>query len=223
MGDGNYVLEIILLAMVAGFIILRLRSVLGRRTGEEPTRPLPPARPGTEDEKVVALSDRNRRTDATEPAAAKDGPGAAGLRQIKLADPKFDAAEFIDGAKAAYEIIVKAFAGGDVAALKPLLNQEVYDNFRRAIEQRKHDGQRLESTLVGIKRVDLLEADLKGRMAEITVKFVAELINATYDADDKVIAGNANAVDEVNDIWTFARDIRSSDPNWFLAATSVPS
>ena len=223
MGDGNYVLEIILLAMVAGFIILRLRSVLGRRTGEEPTRAAPPVRPGAEDEKIVALPDRSRRPDAAEPAATKDGPGAQGLRQIKLADPKFDATDFIDGAKGAYEIIVKAFAGGDLATLKPLLKPEVYDNFRRAIEQRKQDGQRLETTLVAIKRVDLLEADLKGRMAEITVKLTAELINATYDAEGKVIAGNANAVDEVSDIWTFARDIRSSDPNWFLAATSVPS
>jgi predicted lipid-binding transport protein (Tim44 family) len=222
MSDGNYVLEIILLAMVAGFIILRLRSVLGRRTGNEPPRPSPPARPGPEEDKVIALPDRNRRPDGAE-AAMPSGPAGAGLRQIKLADPRFDVNDFIAGAKAAYEMIVTAFAAGDLATLKPLLNQEVFDNFRRAIEQRKAAGQRLETRLVGIKRVDLLEAELKGRTAEVTVKFVSELINATYDADNKVVAGNAGAVDEVTDIWSFARDIRSSDPNWFLAATSTPS
>ncbi|HUN50021.1 MAG TPA: Tim44/TimA family putative adaptor protein [Candidatus Sulfotelmatobacter sp.] len=222
MSDGNYVLEIILLAMVAGFIILRLRSVLGRRTGNEPPRPAPPVRPGPEEDKIVALPDRSRRPDVAEPAAPS-GPAGAGLRQIKLADPKFDVNDFISGAKAAYEMIVTAFAAGDLATLKPLLNQEVFDNFRRAIEQRKAAGQRLETRLVGIKRVDLLEAELKGRTAEVTVKFVSELINATYDTDNKVVAGNAGAVDEVTDIWSFARDIRSSDPNWFLAATSTPS
>jgi predicted lipid-binding transport protein (Tim44 family) len=223
MGDGNYLLEIILLAMVAGFIILRLRSVLGRRTGHEPPRTAPPLRPAADDEKIVALPDRSRRGEAAEPAPSNEGPAAIGLRQIKLADPSFDAADFIAGAQAAYQMIVKAFAAGDLSALKPLLSQEVYDNFRRAIEQRKAEGHRLETTLVGIKRVELLEADLKGRSAEITVKFVSELINVTYDAENKVIAGNASAVDEVTDIWSFARDTRSRDPNWLLAATSVPS
>jgi predicted lipid-binding transport protein (Tim44 family) len=120
-------------------------------------------------------------------------------------------------------LIVTAFAAGDLPALRPLLSDEVYDNFRRAIEQRKADGHKLETTLVGIKRLDVLEADVKGRTAEVTVKFVAELINVTRDAAGTIVSGNANAAEEVTDIWTFARDTKASDPNWQLVATSVPA
>jgi predicted lipid-binding transport protein (Tim44 family) len=224
MGDGSYVLDIVLLAMVAGFIILRLRSVLGRRTGQEPPpRPVPAPPRAKDEDKVVALPDRARRVEAAEAAAAAADPTHAALTRVKLADPRFETEDFLAGAKAAYELIVTAFAAGDLPALRPLLSDEVYDNFRRAIEQRKADGHKLETTLVGIKRVDVLEADVKGRTAEVTVKFVAELINATRDAAGNMISGNANAVDEVTDIWTFARDTRASDPNWQLAATSVPA
>jgi predicted lipid-binding transport protein (Tim44 family) len=224
MGDGSYVLDIVLLAMVAGFIILRLRSVLGRRTGQEPPpRPVPAPPRAKDEDKVVALPDRARRVEAAEAAAAAVDPTHAALTRVKLADPRFETEDFLAGAKAAYELIVTAFAAGDLPALRPLLSDEVYDNFRRAIEQRKADGHKLETTLVGIKRVDVLEADVKGRTAEVTVKFVAELINATRDAAGNMVSGNANAVDEVTDIWTFARDTRASDPNWQLAATSVPA
>lgn len=227
MSDAN-VLEILLLAMVAGFIILRLRSVLGRRTGHEPPpKPLTmgqdrpaadrSAQPKAGDDRVVALPDRTRR----EPNEAQRPTGEALLGRLAAADPRFDTKQFLAGAKAAYEMIVTAFATGNRGALRPLLNDDVYQNFARAIDSRDKAGQKLETTLISIKRTDIVDVEIKGRTAEVTVKFVAEMVNATRDSSGAVVGGNPNAVDEVTDIWTFARDVRSSDPNWLLVATST--
>jgi predicted lipid-binding transport protein (Tim44 family) len=225
MGDGFNYLDILLLAMVAGFVLLRLRSVLGRRTGHE----RPPATLGEreveEEGKVVALPERNRRP-APEAAAAEKlagGPAAAGLTRIQVADRSFDPKGFVEGAKAAYELVVTAFAAGDRTALKPLLSKDVFGDFDHAIGEREAAGHRQETTLVGIKSAEIVDADLKGRIAEVTIRFVSEIINATRAADGSVVAGNPNAVDQVTDVWTFARDTRSSDPNWTLIGTSAPA
>lgn len=227
MGDGFQFLDVILLAMVAAFVLLRLRSVLGRRTGHHQQRPESrfPA-PEGKDDKVVVLPDRTTRTDGEGPAEKgplAGGPAAAGLTRIGMADRSFDAGEFLEGAKAAYEMIVTAFAAGDVKALRPLLSSEVFGDFSRAIKEREDRGQKQETTLVGIKAAEIVEADLKGRTAEVTIRFVSELVNATRDAEGNVVAGNPNAVDQVTDVWTFARDLRSRDPNWTLVATSEPA
>lgn len=225
MGDGFNVLEILLLAMVAGFIVLRLRSVLGRRTGAEPRRPPvngpggnPPAgerAPGN----VIPLP--GRPTPAPE---TFEGPAAAGLTKIRGADPAFDPGEFLNGAKGAYEMIVTAFAKGDIGTLRALLGDEVYRSFAAAIEDRQKRGETHETTLVGIKEAEIVEADVTGtRMAEVTVRFVSELVNATRDKEGQLIGGNPNAVEETIDIWTFARNLRSSDPNWQLIATATPA
>lgn len=229
MGDGFNVLEILLLAMVAGFIVLRLRSVLGRRTGAEPRRPplngagngpannQPAAErpPGN----VISLPGR--------PASAQEtfeGPAAAGLTKIRGIDPAFNAGEFLNGAKGAYEMIVTAFAKGDIGTLRSLLGDEVYRSFAAAIEDREKRGETHETTLVGIKEAEIVEADVTGsRMAEVTVRFVSELVNATRDKAGQLIGGNPNAVEETIDIWTFARNLRSSDPNWQLIATATPA
>lgn len=226
MGDGFQFLDVILLAMVAAFVLLRLRSVLGRRTGHHQQRPESrfPA-PESKDDKVVVLPDRTARADGEGPVAGPlaGGPAAAGLTRIGMADRSFDAAEFLEGAKAAYEMIVAAFAAGDVKELRPLLSSDVFGDFSRAIKEREERGQKQETTLVGIKAADIVEADLKGRTAEITVRFASELVNATRDAEGNVVAGNPNAVDQVTDVWTFARDLRARDPNWTLVATSEPA
>jgi len=221
MGDGFNVLEILLLAMVAGFIVLRLRSVLGRRTGAEPRRPPMAGQPGAERApgNVIPLPGR--------PAPAPEtfeGPAAAGLGKIRSADPAFNPGDFLNGAKGAYEMIVTAFAKGDIATLRSLLGDEVYRSFAAAIEQRQGRGETQETTLVGIKEAEIVEADVTGsRMAEVTVRFVSELVNATRDKAGQLIAGNPNAVEETIDIWTFARNLRSSDPNWQLIATATPA
>jgi len=225
MGEGFHFLDIILIAMVAGFIILRLRSVLGRRTGHEPPpRPAAPLPAKRDDDNVVALPERIRREEVVEAAPAAAGsPLAAGIGRIKAVDRSFDTADFAAGAKGAYEMIVTAFASGDAPVLRPLLAPDVFASFNQAINDRKSKGEHQETTLVSIKQAEILEADLKGRMAEVTIKFVAELINVTRDSAGKVVAGDPNAVEDVTDIWTFSRDTRSGDPNWVLIGTSAPN
>ena len=229
MGEGFQFLDIILFALVAGFLILRLRSVLGRRDGHESRNPDPfSARPKPEpaDDKVVPLPERNGRSADAPPAepasaGAPKSPLEAGLTQIGIADPRFDPQEFVSGARIAFELILTAFASGDREALKPLLSPEVYGNFDESIRHRQAAGQRLETKLVSLKSCDIAEAYMAGRTAHVTVKFVSEQISALYDAGGIVVENNPTHITEVTDFWTFARDTRSSDPNWALVATGT--
>lgn len=214
MQDG--LLDIILLACVAGFILLRLRSVLGKRTGFEKR---PEQRPADDGDKVVPLPDRRRAPDPPVTGSTT----AASLARIKLADPAFDEAEFVDGAKAAYEMIVTAFARGDMATLQAMLAPEVYSGFAQAIAEREKAGHKLETIVNTIKSATLTEAELKGSVAEVTVKFVSELVNVTRNAEDQVVDGSPGAVEDVTDVWTFSRDTRSKDPNWTLIGTQAPA
>jgi predicted lipid-binding transport protein (Tim44 family) len=233
MGDGFQFIDIILFALVAGFLILRLRSVLGRRDGHQSRAPDPFVQPPTQDrpdDGGVRLPERNDRP-AEAPRLAQPEPTAttgagsveAGLAQIKTADPRFDADEFVSGARIAFELILHAFAAGDIDTLKPLLSAEVFANFQRSIRDRQAAKHRLETKLVAIKSAEVLEAYMAGRTAHVTVKFVSEQISATYDeTSGAVIEGDPNVAIEVTDYWTFARDTRSPDPNWILVATGSP-
>lgn len=227
--EGVPFFDIIFFAMVAAFLILRLRSVLGRRTGNERRRPpglgrhapetgrADASRSDVSQDNVVALPDRSKPL----PVRASS-PAAAGLAEIQSADPNFDGEQFIQGAKMAFEMIVTAFANGDRDTLRPLTSGEVFANLERAMRQREKAGHSFDSTLVGIKGVEIVEAELDGREARITVKFVSEQVNVTRDAEGAIVSGSASTIDEVTDIWTFARDIRSRDPNWLLVATRTP-
>lgn len=225
MGDGIQFLDIIFFAMVAGFIFLRLRSVLGRRTGNERQRPdgygLGP-RPKQADDNVVALPDRGGRpgprTEAEAKLWADDSPVGAGLTQIKIADHRFEPASFLEGARQAYEMIVSAFAKGDRETLRMLLADDVYENFVAAIEEREGQGQSLETTITAIKSADIAEARLDGKQAEVAVKFVSDMVSVTRDAAGEPVGAPAKER-EVADIWTFGRDTSASDPNWQLVAT----
>lgn len=224
MGDG-FILDIIFFAMVAGFIFLRLRSVLGRRTGNErppPSDALGGKRPQERaDDNVVALPDRAGRPPARSADAklwAEDSPIGAGLTQIKIADHTFEPATFLEGAKQAYEMIVASFAKGDRETLRMLLADEVFENFSGAIDEREKLGQTLETTITRIKQADMAEARLDGRTAEITVKFVSDMVSVTRDASGEAVGGPARER-EVTDVWTFARDTSAKDPNWLLVAT----
>ena len=128
---------------------------------------------------------------------------------------------FLKGARAAYEIIVTAFAEGNRKTLKDLLSREVYDGFAGAISERESRGEQIDQSFVGIKSADIVEAELKNGMAQVTVKFVSELISATRDKAGEVIAGDPKRIKEVTDIWTFAREVASRDPNWKLIATQA--
>ena len=228
MGDGIQFLDIIFFAMVAGFIFLRLRSVLGRRTGNE--RPRPDAirlgrRAESGDDNVVALPERGGRPVPSEAEAklwAEDSPVGAGLTQIKIADPHFEPAVFLDGAKQAYDMIVVAFAKGDRETLGMLLAEEVRDNFIAAIEERERQGHTLETMIAAIKQADIVEARLDGKQAEITVKFVSDMVSVARDAAGEPVGGSGGER-EVTDIWTFGREMGSKDPNWLLVATQSAS
>lgn len=219
--------DIIIFAMIAAFLVLRLRSVLGRRTGTEQRR-ADPFRPGPAEpagEKVIPLPDRAGRKPAETielPPAAKGAPLEAGLAQIHVADPGFTIDGFAGGAKVAFEMIVDGFARGDRKALRPLLNDTVFEHFSAAIKAREDAEQNHETTLVSIKSADIVEAQMDGRTAFVTIKFVSEQVNLTRDKDGNLVDGNPRHVAEISDIWTFARNTRSHDPNWTLVETRSP-
>lgn len=226
MGDSFAYLDIVLLAMVAAFLIYRLRSALGRRTGNEKQRPDPfrPEETATRRQPATVaprpLPERAAAVERPAPEAPEpSGPIADGLRQIAAADPAFTADWFMAGARKAFTQIVEAFAKGDMQALRPLLNDDVYGNFAAAIEARNRAGETLETALVGVKSADILEARLNGRAAYIAVKFISEQVNVTRNRAGEVIEGDPVRVVTIIDIWTFARDVRSRDPNWNLVAT----
>ncbi|MGE0211695.1 MAG: Tim44/TimA family putative adaptor protein [Parvibaculaceae bacterium] len=229
-------LNLIILA-VAVVVLWRLRSVLGTRTGHERRYdPFPPAETGdkrslpTGEDKVIPMPGR-KPAEAPRPVAeaepepvwkgvAPEGSALAqGLEAIAAEDPEFKPREFLEGAKIAYEMIVTAFAEGDLKALKSLLTPVVYEGFEDAIAAREKAGETLESKLVGIDGTEIVGAALDGRRASVTVKFRSQTIRATRDAKGEVIDGDPLHVDAMTDVWTFERDIRSSDPNWSLADT----
>jgi predicted lipid-binding transport protein (Tim44 family) len=230
MSDGFAYLDILFFAMVAAFIAFRLRNVLGRRTGHERRRtdpvagrPAPVVRAG---DKVVPLPDRNG---PTPPVAAGEDPGIAdvtdgalkaGLTQIRLADPSFDLDGFLQGARAAFGMVVEAFGKGDRAALRPLLADGLHGQFSRAIDDRERQQQSLTTELVSVRAAEVTGASMRGTRARVSVRFVSEQINVTRDAAGEVVDGDPKAIVEVTDLWTFERDTRARDPNWELAETA---
>lgn len=216
---------------LAVFVIFKLRSVLGTRTGEErPPRDLFERRPSDDQanaSNVVPMPNRaaapapapvdpQQAVDAVVPA---DSPARAGLTAIMQADPSFAPDQFIGGARAAYEMIVMAFANGDRRTLKDLLAEDVYEGFARAISDREALGQKVETQFVSIDKAEISDALLRARNAQVTVRFASKLITATRDQAGQVVDGSAEKVMDVIDIWTFARDVSARDPNWRLMAT----
>jgi len=236
MRDVFDIYTIIFLAL-AVFIFLRLRSVLGQRTGRErppydPYSAREPVRPASE--KVVALPSRTAETAAPKPAEPVETPAdrwkgiaepgsaiAGGLDAISGADANFDAKHFLTGARAAYEMIVNAYADGDRRTLKNLLARDVYDGFEGAISEREKRGEKVETRFVSIDGAEITAAELRGRNAQVTVRFQSKLVSVTRDKDGNVIDGNADKLTDITDVWTFSRDITSRDPNWKLLATEA--
>jgi len=227
MEQGN-IFDLIIIGLLAAFLIYRLRSVLGRRTGHErPPNPFP----GQAEDNVVPLPDRSRDQandveddldiDVADGDQSADGV-QAGLRQIRSADPQFDADDFAGGASAAFEMIVGAFSAGDKSSLRPLLNDQVFSNFSAAIDTREASGETLETTFVGMRSADIVHAELQARTALVTIRFVSEQINVVRNSDGQIIDGAPSATEEITDLWTFARNTRSRDPNWTLIATEAP-
>jgi len=245
--DGKIDAVTLIFLVLAVVVFLKLRSVLGRRTGQEESR-IERYRAQREasqrngkvpaQEKVVTLPRRERDEYETAPMAdnskvrsdleervkglAGDNTSiATGLLAIVDADPSFDPDQFLKGARAAYEIIVTAFAEGNRKTLKDLLSRDVHDGFVGAIAERESRGEQVDQSFVGIKGADIVEAELKSGVAQVTAKFVSELISATRDRAGEVITGDPKRIKEVTDIWTFAREVSSRNPNWKLIATQA--
>lgn len=216
---------------LAVFVIFRLRSVLGQRTGHEkpPYDPFrkPDAPLEGQPSNVIPMPQARPAAEAADPAAALKGiaapgtPVAQGLAQLMAADDTFDPRQFVSGARAAYEMIVLAFARGDRAALKDLLSKDVFDSFEAAIAGREQRGETVETTFVSIDRAEVVEAELKNVSMQVTMKFASKLITATRNASGAVIDGSADQIADLIDVWTFAREARSRDPNWRLVSTEA--
>jgi predicted lipid-binding transport protein (Tim44 family) len=233
-GSNDLILTLVFLGL-AVFVIIKLRAVLGTRTGferppevvrrEMEERQKPPAqqdnvvtfpngpKPGTADQPEMTQADRWKDV------AAAGTPLATGLDAVLQADPTFDPKEFVGGAKGAYEMIVQAYAKGDRKTLKNFLAKDVFDGFAGAINDRETRGETSETTFVSIDKANLIGAEMRDKLAHVTVSFGSKLITVIRDKNGVVVDGSAEKIADVNDVWTFARDVTTRDPNWKLVAT----
>jgi predicted lipid-binding transport protein (Tim44 family) len=240
---SNY--DIILIGLVAVFLILRLRAVLGKRTGNErpPTTrdpftppPQPPAgsTPRIGDAPTQSGNDNviplpNAAPAQPRPSLSVNAPGgirstvlpgaSTGVAAIHAADPSFDPLTFTGGARAAFTTIVEAFAKGDSQPLRSLLDGPTFASFEAAIRGRNERREKAETTLIGFEASDIAAAELQGSVAQVTVRFVSEQINVVRNAEGQIAEGNPNEVQKVVDLWAFRRDTKSGDPNWQLVKT----
>jgi predicted lipid-binding transport protein (Tim44 family) len=216
---NSSLLSLLVLAGIAIFLILRLRSVLGTREGfeKEPmTRPAPSDDRRRDFEVIEGGPDRDI-TDHVE-----DGSdNAKALAAMKLAESDFSVSEFLQGARSAYEMILMSFEHGEVDELRPFLADDVMETFESVIRQREEQGLRIEASFVGIRELVLETAtfDRDTAIGEITVRFVGELTSVVKNADGEVIEGDPNEIKRQRDVWTFAREMGADDPNWELVAT----
>ncbi|ARO15703.1 transporter Tim44 family protein [Ketogulonicigenium robustum] len=213
------IIQILVLAAIAIFLILRLRSVLGTRDGfEKPIAQVPPeeAKKRPDLEVIEGGPDRDITDHVAEGSAT-----ALILGEIKKAEPSFNLREFLTGARGAYEMILMAFERGDIESVRAFIAPQVYDAFHAVIEERKAKGLKIEANFIGIRDIGLQDAafDSQTREAELDVRFVAELTSVVRDAGGKVIEGADGAAKRQKDVWTFARKVGSDDPNWVLVAT----
>ena len=224
MGEGFAFFDVIIFAMLAGYLVFQLRRVLGKRTGHQQRRPNAFARKqeeGADNDNVVALPDRTQQDIPEEDAALADME-LSGQTQLKTLDPSFDPREFVQGAKAAFEWIVAAFARGDRETLQNLLGPSLYQDFESAIQDREEQGETLETTVSSIKSASIEEVRVDGHIATITIEFVSDQVKVVRDSDGTVTEGDPHRIETLTDIWVFSRDIRSRNPNWHLIGTRDP-
>ena len=222
-------IDLIVLAMIAGFIVLRLFSVLGRRTGHEPQRdgsapqsfPRRPGEPAQDQaaDNVVRIPMPRRAREADIEPAYQGTPLEPGLVKLKIADPSFSPDGFLSGATSAFEMVVGAYAKKDTDTLKPLLSPDVYSQFSSAIQEREDRGETLETEIILLKPAKIEAIDVQNGRAQIDVRFQSEQVNIVKNAKGEVVEGDKDRVESVTDVWTFARDANSRDPNWVLVAT----
>lgn len=216
-------MEILFFAALTGYMIFRLWSLLGKRTGFE--APPPSSRPEKDADNVVALpvpSQKKREFQEEAPSPSDLKPFIVqGVKEIQAADPIFHLDSFLDGAVTAFEMIVEAFAAGDKGTLKPLLSPSVFKSFTGALQDREEAEQTVETKIVGLKDPEVINIGIKGKQEQITLKFISEQITVTKDAEGKILDNPAHLSLVMNDIWTFSRPIGSKNPNWILVATRI--
>jgi predicted lipid-binding transport protein (Tim44 family) len=236
--SDSFDITTVIFALLALFVLFKLKTVLGARTGNERPPYDPFARqkrediapqPNSEGGNVVRLpgsASQSGVKESTEPAANRwerygDQKAWPGLNDIQKADSGFQAQSFVDGAKAAYEVIISAFASGDKKTLRDLLANDVYEGFASAIAARESRGEKIETSFVSMEKTMIDDAQLRGNVAQVTVRFVSKLITVTRDRTNNVVDGNPDKVVDITDVWTFSRDAKSRDPNWKLIATET--
>lgn len=241
--SGNIDILTLIALLVTVFVVIKLRGALGRSTPDEDQARYDrqakarEAREQAAGDKVVTLP--RRQQEATDHTDQDDEPektaeerlelraatilpdAQAQLLKIAENDSSFDAEHFSSGAKQAYEMIVTAYAEGNREMLSNLLSQDVFEGFATAMDDRDTRGEKVDQSFVGINKCDIIDAELAGSDASVTLKFVSQLITATIDSAGAVISGDSQKVQEVTDIWTFARDLAADDPNWRLVATQA--
>jgi predicted lipid-binding transport protein (Tim44 family) len=215
---GGFPIDLVLFGMIAAFLVLRLRSILGRRTGfERQQMHPPPAGPGVAPGPVI---EGKAEPSPAAPARAVPDPASVlgqTLARMHTIDRNFDPARFLDGAEKAFRMIVAAFAHGDRNTLRPLLSDETYRGFDQALAARETAGQQQESEIRGMETVAIEDATLRGTVADVTVRFVSDQISLTRDGQGHIMMGT-DAVTEITDLWTFERDLATQDPTWRLVA-----
>lgn len=215
---GSGIIQLLVLAGIAIFLILRLRSVLGTREGfEKPAAPQPSLGNGRDKFEVIEGGPDADITDHV-----KEGsPQARALSEMKGAEPNFNVSEFLTGARGAYEMILMAFEKGDMDQIKPFLSDDVFESFSDVVEDRKKQGLSVEATFIGVRELALNDAqfDSATGQGEVTVRFVGELTSVVRNEAGDIIEGNPKEVKRQKDVWTFARKMGADDPNWLLVAT----
>ena len=219
--QGGFPIDLILFAMVAAFLVLRLRSVLGKRQGFE----RPPQTPGVPDARTARaegvaeeIAPARSASGARRTLPAMQSPVGQSISRIVAADPSFDPNGFLDGAEGAFRMIVGAFAQGDRQTLRALLSDETYSGFEQAVAGRETAGESQRTEIRSMHELALEGAELRGSVADVTVRFVSDQVNMTNGRGGEIVAGS-DAVTEVIDIWTFQRDLSAKDPTWKLMAT----
>lgn len=219
--QGGFPIDLILFAMVAAFLVLRLRSVLGKRQGYErpPQAPgMPEARAARVEGVAEDIAPARSTSGARRVLPAAQSPAGLALGQIAMADPSFQPNAFLDGAEGAFRMIVAAFAQGDRQTLRALLSDETYSGFEQAVAGREQAGESQRTEIRSMHELGIEGAELRGTIADVIVRFVSDQVNMTTGKGGEIVAGS-DAITEVIDIWTFQRDIAAKDPTWKLMAT----
>ncbi|MEZ5674081.1 Predicted lipid-binding transport protein, Tim44 family [Thalassovita litoralis] len=212
------ILQLLVLAGIAVFLILRLKNVLGTREGFE--KPAVPRQADVSQRRPdLSVIEGGPDRDITD-HVDEGSESAQALAAMKRLEPHFSVSEFIQGARGAYEMILLGFERGELADIKPFLSEEVYETFAHVVEARHRQGLSVEAEFMGVRETALVEAELlPGNIAEITVRFVGELVSVVRDSAGEIVEGTPNTPKKQRDVWTFARTMGTDDPNWQLVAT----